>query len=465
MEMPVQPTPQAQPQVLNQPQPAYVQPPPKSRRGCVTCLIVTLIILLLLMCCCSCSGFAMLSLIGAKGQPGTIIKPSSPSGGATTATPVGTPTGLTAAASDAAIDLKWNSVSNAKEVRVYRSEKPGKDFQKLDAVASGISAFTDQTAKKGTTYYYVITALDSGGSESGNSAQVSAAIDVPPLVPKGIYSWQDVKTKAAADKDYLRILTEVTGLTMTDVDRLVVAEKTQNLKTTLYAGTIIVNTMEDFRIVPNFTLTYTREALTDENGKPHVLTRCGNPMRLQVPVSQTAVFVETVQVFVTTIINVFPTNITNIFINAGQSANGVIVRVLPNGVLVNLGPNYAPPEPTVFIDPATFGDDLYNPETDIKLEPGQQWIQEGKLLITATPPDPAPQETVTMTVKIFPTEAGVEADYSMAGTDGYTTSGKGTTDANGEFSFTIPGGAADVHDTVTVSIPSKSINGTVEYTF
>jgi hypothetical protein len=472
MEMPAQPGPtQAQQSQATatqvQPQYAPPAPKPKSRRGCVTCLVITLIILLLLTCCCSCSLFGMLSLAGAKGQPGTIIKPTAGSSGTQTeASSLSIPTGLGAAAAEAAIKLDWDSVSGAKNIRVYRSEKPGKGFTKLDEVASTSTTYEDVTAKKGTTYYYVITALASSGAESANSAQVAAVIDVPPLVPKGIYSWKDVKAKASEDKEYLRVLTEVTGLTMSDINREVDRENAgQSIKATLPKGTIITNTLEDYRIVPNFVLPNDREVLCDQNEIPRIMVKCGNPIKLQAPVTQTAVLLQQVQVFVTNVVMVFPPNITNVLINTGQSANNVMVSVLPEGILVDFGPDFNPPPPSVFVDPAKFGDDLYNPETDIKLEQGQQWISEGKLLISANPPDPGPSENVTMTVKIFPTEAGVEADYSMVGTDNYTTSGKGTTDKNGEFSFTIPGGGADVHDTVTVTIPAKNITGTVEYTF
>lgn len=474
MEMPAQPVPpQAQqPQLAptqTQTQPRHAPPPPKpkSRRGCVTCLIVTLIILLLLMCCCSCSLFGMLSLAGAKGQPGTIIKPSSgKSGTKTEASGLSIPTGLEAAAADAAIKLNWDSASGAENVRIYRSEKPGKDFAKLDEVESTSTAYEDATTKKGTTYYYVVTAVASSGAESANSVQVAAVIDVPPLVPKGIYSWKDVQAKAKADEEYLRVLTKVTGMTMSDVNREVERENTgQSIKATLLKGSIITNTMEDYRIVPNFTLTYDREVLCDQNEIPRVLTKCGNPMKMQAPVTQTAVLIQQVQVFVTNVVMIFPPNITNVLINTGQSANNVMVAVLPTGILVDFGPDFSPPPPSVFVDPVKFGDDLYDPETDIKLEEGQQWINKGKLLISANPADPGPTENVTMIVRIFPAEAGVEADYSMTGTDGYAASGQGTTDSNGEFSFTIPGATAEVHDVVTVTIPAKNLGGTVEYTF
>ena len=37
-----------------------------------------------------------------------------------------------------------------------------------------ISAYTDGSVSNGTTYYYVVTALDSSGNESANSTEASA---------------------------------------------------------------------------------------------------------------------------------------------------------------------------------------------------------------------------------------------------------------------------------------------------
>jgi hypothetical protein len=448
------------------PTPALAQPPKK--RGCATCAIIALIVLVILMflgCCCS---FTVMSLIGAKGQPGTIIKPSEASGDKPAGSSVAIPTGLNAAAKESTIDLNWNSLTggSVEQVRIYRSEKPGKAFAQIAEVESGDTTFVDKEAFKGVTYYYVVTAITAAGAESGNSNQVAAAIDTPPLVPKGVYSWKDVQTKAKADAEYLKVLTKVTGLTVTDVDGLVKKEDQGiTLKKTLLIGTIITNTMEDYRIVPNFTLTYDRDALTDENGVPHVLVKCGNPMKLQQEVTQTAVLIQQVQVFVTTVINVLPPQITTVIINASQVANVIAIAVLPEGILVDFGPGFRPPPPGAFVDPTDFGEDVYTPGEETELEEGEQWIKEGKLKIAAVPPDPGPGELVTMIIDVLPAKAGVTIEYNVQGSDGYTASGSLVTDANGEVQFTIPGGAEGVADTITVNAPSLNASGTVQYTF
>lgn len=446
--------------------PAPAQPPKK--RGCATCAIIALIVLVILMFMCSCCSFAAMSLIGAKGQPGTIIKPSEAEGGKPAGSSVAIPAGLSAAAKESTINLNWNSLTggSVEQVRIYRSEKPGKAFAQIAEVESGDTAFVDKEALKGVTYYYILTAVTAAGAESGNSNQVAVAINTPPLVSKGVYSWKDVQTKAKTDAEYLRILTKVTGLTIADVDSLVKKEdQGTTLKKTLLTGTIITNTMEDYRIVPNFTLTYDRDALTDENGVPHVLVKCGNPMKLQQEVTPMAVLIQQVQVFVTTVINVLPPPITTVIINASQAANVIMVAVLPEGILVDFGPGFRPPPPSAFVDPADFGKDVYTPGEEIQLEEGEQWIKEGKLKIAAVPSDPGPGELVTIIIDVLPAKAGVTIEYNVQGSDGYTASGSPVTDANGEMRFTIPGGAEGVSDTITVNASSLNASGTVQYTF
>jgi len=407
-------------------------------------------------------------MIGAKGQPGTIVPPSEAGPGKDSGSSIPIPTGLSANPAETSIDLKWNQVSNSEvyKYKVYRSEKPNQSYAELAKVTSGSPLYNDKTAIKGTTYYYIVTAMAKSGAESGNSASAFAVIETPPLIPEGIYSWKDVKIKAKADPAYLKVFIQVTGLNKSDIDRLAQKEtQGQTFKVTLLQGTIITNTTEDYMIVPNYVLNRDRDALTDETGNPYVLTKCGNPMKRQVPITPTSVVIQQVQIFITTIVMILPPQITNIFINAGQAANGITIAVLPNSTIIRIGPTYAPPPPGVFIDPADFGDSLYNPEEQIELEEGQQWIKEGKLLVSANPPDPGPSESVTMTVKIFPAEEGVPVSYSVEGTDGYTNSGTQNTDADGVISFTIPGGATGIQDTIKVSIPSKGLEGSTTYSF
>ncbi len=88
------------------------------------------------------------------------------------------------------------------------------------------------------------------------------------------------------------------------------------------------------------------------------------------------------------------------------------------------------------------------------------------LYITASPnpPDPSPYQGVTVTATLFPPVAGCEISFSIVGTDGYTNSGTYPSDASGQASFYIPGGAADVFDVVTITT-STGLSYRVTYTF
>jgi hypothetical protein len=309
------------------------------RRSVAVWLIPLLLGIFILFFVCS---LLSLALIGAKGQPGTIIPAKSADGAAGTSVPI--PKDLAASAAADSINLNWtkSSGANVAQYRVYRSEKLNTGYSPLGTVAADTTTYPDKNVSKGITYYYVVTALTAAGAESANSNSASSIIDTPPLVPEGIYSWNAVKTQATADPKYLALLTQVTKLTMNDVNRLADKEKQgQTFKTTLAKGTIVTNSTQDYRILPNYILKTDRDALTDENGTPHVLMKCGNPMKLQ-SLPPPAIIVR-MQVILTTVVNVLPPPVTTVIINAGQATNRITIAVLPEGVLVNLGPTFAPP--------------------------------------------------------------------------------------------------------------------------
>lgn len=83
------------------------------------------------------------------------------------------PTGVTAAAGDRQVTVSWSSVSGAASYNLYWSTNSGagKSGTKIGGV---ISPYTHIGLTNGTTYYYVVTAVNSIG-ESEVSSQVSAA--------------------------------------------------------------------------------------------------------------------------------------------------------------------------------------------------------------------------------------------------------------------------------------------------
>ena len=75
------------------------------------------------------------------------------------------------------VSLSWSaSMSAVAGYNVYRSTVSGSGYVKLNgSLISGL-AYSDSNVQNATTYYYVTTAVDSAGTESAYSNQVSAAI-------------------------------------------------------------------------------------------------------------------------------------------------------------------------------------------------------------------------------------------------------------------------------------------------
>ncbi|HVS88295.1 MAG TPA: choice-of-anchor D domain-containing protein [Candidatus Acidoferrum sp.] len=75
------------------------------------------------------------------------------------------------------VALTWNaSTSTVSGYNVYRSTVSGTGYTKLNSsLVSGL-AYTDSSVQNGTTYFYVTTAVDSGGKESTYSNEVQAVI-------------------------------------------------------------------------------------------------------------------------------------------------------------------------------------------------------------------------------------------------------------------------------------------------
>ncbi len=75
------------------------------------------------------------------------------------------------------VGLNWNaSSSQVIGYRVYRSESSGSSYNLLTGTALTALTYTDTTVSSGTTYYYVVTAVNSAGVESVYSNQVTAAV-------------------------------------------------------------------------------------------------------------------------------------------------------------------------------------------------------------------------------------------------------------------------------------------------
>ncbi len=122
------------------------------------------------------SAAATLTLLSANiSSPETLSM--SGSGVAATTTPPPTNPPPTTPPAQHTVALTWNaSTSTVVGYRIYRSETSGGSYTVLNGSALSALSYTDSTVASGTTYYYVVTSVDSAGTESVYSNQVSAAV-------------------------------------------------------------------------------------------------------------------------------------------------------------------------------------------------------------------------------------------------------------------------------------------------
>jgi len=101
-------------------------------------------------------------------------------------TPPTAPTNLSATYSGGAVSLSWQASSdNSGSVagyNIYRSTSSGGPYEKLNSSLLVATNYLDAGVAVGSTYHYVVTAIDAAGNESGysNEAVVSSTGSEPP---------------------------------------------------------------------------------------------------------------------------------------------------------------------------------------------------------------------------------------------------------------------------------------------
>jgi len=99
------------------------------------------------------------------------------------------PENLTATENDGSVSLTWDhsAATDFASYKVYRSTTQGSGYNHL---ASGLTSnsYTDTAVSNGTTYYYVITAVDTSNNQSAysNAAMARPHDDTPPAAPTGL---------------------------------------------------------------------------------------------------------------------------------------------------------------------------------------------------------------------------------------------------------------------------------------
>jgi fibronectin type 3 domain-containing protein len=96
------------------------------------------------------------------------------------------PTALMASAASAQVSLSWSASATATSYNVKRAPTTGGPYTKISSPST--TSFTDTGLTNGTTYFYVVSAVNATG-ESANSSQAGAtpvAPSQPPAVPTGL---------------------------------------------------------------------------------------------------------------------------------------------------------------------------------------------------------------------------------------------------------------------------------------
>jgi len=89
------------------------------------------------------------------------------------------PAGVTAAGGANQVSISWSSVSGATSYNVYYATVSGVTKTNGGKITNATSPYTQTSLAAGTTYYYIVTAVNSAG-EGAASAQASAATNAAP---------------------------------------------------------------------------------------------------------------------------------------------------------------------------------------------------------------------------------------------------------------------------------------------
>lgn len=107
------------------------------------------------------SGYTVYGSIGQYFISGTIVSPNPPD----------PPSNLAAAPGNNSVSLSWSAVAGATSYKVKRSTTSGGPYTTVGTPTA--ASYNDLTVTNGTTYYYVLSAVNTTG-EGADSAQVSA---------------------------------------------------------------------------------------------------------------------------------------------------------------------------------------------------------------------------------------------------------------------------------------------------
>jgi len=110
--------------------------------------------------------YYVVSAVNAYGESGNSVEAAG-----TPIAPPSAPSGLNATPGNAQVSLAWNAVASGASYNVKRATISGGPYSTVSSLTG--TSYTDSSVTNGTTFYYVVSAVNAGG-ESGNSSQASA---------------------------------------------------------------------------------------------------------------------------------------------------------------------------------------------------------------------------------------------------------------------------------------------------
>lgn len=102
----------------------------------------------------------------------------------------GTPSGVTITAnSSTSYTIAWSAVNGATSYQIFRSTTSGNFGSPLATVAAPTLSYTDATAVAGTTYFYVVRAVNGVGSSTSSSEVTNPPPDLSSVVASSPVIW------------------------------------------------------------------------------------------------------------------------------------------------------------------------------------------------------------------------------------------------------------------------------------
>lgn len=95
------------------------------------------------------------------------------------------PTGVVVTPGNAKNVIDWGAVDGATSYNIYWSTSSGVSKSSGTKIANVTKPYVHTDLTRGTTYYYLVTAVNSGG-EGGESSVVSGTPPLPPVKPSGV---------------------------------------------------------------------------------------------------------------------------------------------------------------------------------------------------------------------------------------------------------------------------------------